>query len=68
MSRWNDSLCERCLDDDIRFYTVPRPAADEGVGRALRAVYYPPADDALPPEMIDLLSRLDGVRFESGER
>jgi hypothetical protein len=59
MSRRNDSLCERFLEDGTRYYTIPRPTAQEGIGRALRTVYRKPTNDALPPEMIDLLNRLD---------
>lgn len=62
MSRWNDSLCERQLDMESRYYTVHRPTAHEGIGRALRNVYRHLTDDALPPDMRDLLNRLDGAR------
>lgn len=41
-----------------RFVTVEPPPAHEGVGRALRAVYYPQASD-LPEDMALLLERLD---------
>lgn len=64
MSSSNDSLCERALEGEIRYFTVGPPVAHEGVGRALRSIYRRQADDVLPPEMIDLLNRLDDTRRE----
>lgn len=61
MSRRNDSLCERRWEDEPRYYTIQRPTAQEGIGRALRSVYRQSADDSLPFDMIDLLSRLDRI-------
>jgi hypothetical protein len=43
-----------------RYVTVEPPPAHEGVGRALRSVYYPPANE-LPEDIIALMKCLDGM-------
>lgn len=45
----------------LRFVTVQAPAANEGVGAALRSAYNAPSHGALPSDMMALLDRLDQV-------
>lgn len=49
------------MDDGGRYFTVHRPTAHEGVGRALRSIYRQ-ADELLPAEMADLIKKLNEVR------
>lgn len=59
MSRLNESLPAR-NDEGPRYYTVYRPTAHEGLGRALRNAFRQP-ENHLPPELVDLIGKLNRI-------
>ncbi|HKX22372.1 MAG TPA: hypothetical protein VJM81_03760 [Rhizorhapis sp.] len=48
-------------EDGTRYLTVHRPAAHDGVGRALRSAFRQP-ENGLPSELIELLGKLNQFR------